>query len=491
MRWYRKLLLWIEATGRRNRVVHRLQLLQSIKYSLRTNPSNGRHPRKVQRDIGPCLLAFQETVEDVLSSTEKPGAAAWLLRQAAFHRNEDFASAIARTWRLVETLDERVTAQTSARSFRTFYREAFDYEIGDKMSIAFAALVKYQALSPDDLAAKPNEMFITPSYFRNINESQRGKVLRVFDGLACSLSQHAERAAAQPSHYDFRSMYDHPFVRLDNQAVYFPLDLHFLLERATEGIYWDLIEHLRHNGRQSDTHSIGQYWGDALECHTGDLLRDIQSRGRDVWLDWDGQIVKSQEDAKIPDAVVHEGETLLMFEVTRQALRPAEIISGDPELIRAGIERVWFAKGNKAAKMRQLEGAGRGFRDGTWSVSNVTPSEIKNITYVLVTHTSFPIHPLLTDWYTSIITDNGLDPSFARKLYVLNIEELEWLCVLAGRNRITDILEKYRSDNVYGNRAFRDWLVGREKTNNLSRNKFIEQAWADFKDASLNYFEFK
>jgi hypothetical protein len=145
-----------------------------------------------------------------------------------------------------------------------------------------------------------------------------------------------------------------PFMKLDANHVLI-LDLEFVVELLTGGVYWNIFDSLPRNRRES----FKELWGRLFEIYGVDLLKDFYPSASGILapdVNYNGGQV---------DALLDFGETVVVFEIKSSLLTEAAKRSGDSPTFVADFERKFVRneKGNPKALL-QLAASCKAIEDG-------------------------------------------------------------------------------------------------------------------------------
>ena len=211
-----------------------------------------------------------------------------------------------------------------------------------------------------------------------------------------------------------------PFLRLDDGRVVI-LDLQFVKDLLTSGVYWQLFDGLP--GQKRET--FRDLWGRAFELYVVDLMQtfypaESQMLGTDITYTG-GQI----------DALLDFGPDVFVFEAKSSLLTEAAKRHGDPSMLAKDVERKFVRNERDDPKaVMQLERAARSI------VEKAVPTTItpKRIYPVLVTDEtaseSFGFNAYLNEHFQLEL--GGLPT--VRPLTVMSIDEFEELLPYASEN---------------------------------------------------------
>jgi hypothetical protein len=153
---------------------------------------------------------------------------------------------------------------------------------------------------------------------------------------------------------------------------------------------------------------------------------------RSAWYDWDGDF-PTEYGGSLPDAIVVDGDTAFVVEMTSSGVTPSVATSGDPRRLTSALDSLWFGRGprRESAKLRQLMNVIEALRSGELAPHGFEATNIHRYVPVLVTLRALPRNRLLTQWYAELQLRGGCAEAFVQELTILDPGELEELTRLA------------------------------------------------------------
>ncbi len=462
--WRDKVILAFKYKNRKT-AFFRTQMLAAIRLALLCEREG--HPSYTVYDnltvVGEVLLKISSLVDKdpqrAYDRTQDPVIGgrhllATAYRYSFYNHSENFGTAIGRFWAMMTKGLDAARERYSRQFFdlRSEFENAFGFSILQMLAQGVGIQTHFNKTYRQFVEA--GESFaIGERYFQYVKSKDVLRTVHlIFRYLSLPLSKHIEAmrktgatADAFQEPLEIFSLYDRPMVEL-RDGVYIPLDLEFVRQRMTDGVYWAVFNHLKAEGREKDLDRLRSSFGHVAEWYAAEILRSTFSHGGSLWLDWDGDFSPA-ENIAVPDAVIREEDTLFFVEVTASALPPQAAVSCDPQIIEDGLTRLWFGKGEgrKSAKILQLYRAIAAFKEGRLSIRGVDPEQISSVIPMLVSLRHLPLFAPLRGWYDKIIQKNGVPESFTNDLQFLNLEELELLA--SARVHRTDWKSIFRNKN--------------------------------------------
>lgn len=427
--WFRKIELWL-SSQRITRVTHRLQIPVAIRLVLLSTLEEGEESKSGREvDVGPMLLELNGLIDR--GARQPHELEALVYRLCFYSHREGLGSTIGRQWLLMRTGTKAVKDRFPGEYFdaSTECVTAFGFPYEHLLAVCLAILSYYDSLRKNR-NARPEQFIIrrlAPSRSPELDRS----VPRVFEYLSKDVEEFAAQCAHAGTGPEALSqvfpLYDHPLLRLDEDR-FIPLDLAYLAMAGTEGAFWRLLQHLHHSNRDKDAGRLKTTIGRAFEWYAAELLRPLHSLGSEfeVWCEWDDP---ARPGLAVPDAIVADGETVFVVELTTASLPPGVAVSSDPNRIAEGLSRHWFGAPGHSAKLHQLEGAWNRVRNREfWPLRSKLDSF--QAVPLLVSLRCQPLDPLLWDWYQQLMDEHGSSEEFRTSLALCDVSELEDLCTL-------------------------------------------------------------
>ncbi len=220
--------------------------------------------------------------------------------------------------------------------------------------------------------------------------------------------------------YDFRIFRQWPLVQM-NDGRFFCLDLGFLADRMSQGVYWTIHEALASEDRQQ----FAADWGKAFEVYVKEALADMYSTSSGIFLSQP----RMRNGKELADGMPYNGPILVLLEVKGSFLTMEARCSGQSYLALRDIGEKFVKRG-----VHQLAGAVRRICSPAQSADlqamGVNPDDLQLVIPVLVALEASVESPFV-GWY--------LNQEFQKKvqdldnprrlkigpLVVLSAEELE------------------------------------------------------------------
>jgi len=419
---------------------------------------------RMLRSIGPMVLLTM-SVMDWSSKTAPPDQKAQALLadlySASFLQSTDALGGPLARYRAIYhdgLAAVREKYPKEALDLHAAFRAAFSCGLEEAQATCYLLWSYYLSRHDEDIGSE-RDFAIPLEYFGRLPEPGRRAVQRALPYVSRPWMEQVAAVrrfrSKWPRITSFANpIYSHPLVQAPK--AYFALDMHYIMSRATEGVYWGVFDHLRD---AAERNRLNTAVGHAVEWYARELLRTTfaHHEPKRIWFDWDGEIAVAGRSQTRPDIVVADGSTLFFIEVTTVATPPAVATGGQWSAIRSALEGLWFGTEERTGKLRQLARAIDGFRHGRISVPGLAANNW-NIVPVLVGLRALPQTADLVQEYRGMAQAAGLDSSFASSWVYVDLSELEWLAWIAARG--TSWVEIFQASQQYSGplRAMRDYL---------------------------------
>jgi hypothetical protein len=495
---FKKAVLWFKF-GNRTTAFFRTQMLSAIRMTMIHGSTND--PIYNSSDhldvIGELLLKIsslvdRETIPTYISSQRSDAshklALAAAYRFSFYNHSENLGTSIGRFWAMMTGGMAAARARYPKQYFNLplEFQRAFGFTVLQMLSQALAIHSHYNRPYRELLEGEVTFLLGEQYFQKVISEDVCRSAHLIFQYLSLPLDAHIRQMRDTVKHDKENplllfSIYEHPLVEIDEDA-YFPIDLEFLGQRMTDGLYWAMFNHLKSEGKTSDLENLRSSFGHVVEWYVAEILRSTFTSGTDLWLDWDNDL-PVQDDLPVPDAIVHDGKYLFFIEVTASALPPGDAVSCDPNRIEDGLSRLWFGGGKdrKSAKILQLQRFIEAFDKEKLQLPGISREDITHKIPILMTLRPLPLLEPLTKWYHDLIRSKGVPESFTNTLELMSLEEMEILAGLKtdGMDWATIFREKHNS--VYRFTSVKNYTIFTNRS--PVRHPWVDQSLRDAFDS--------
>lgn len=366
-----------------------------------------------------------------------------LIRNGAFFAREEAGNLLPRYYELFSVLPQKEDLKKSPHhtDIEAAFRKATGFDLDLFLALGFGIYSYYAPVEDLNL----NKFVLNSSTFFSKTLVPDEIANKLLDHISISRDQFKEQYSAKygesnlGNYFDFTLLRQRPLVRLD-ESIYVPVDICFLVERITSGIYWDICDSLCGQEKQR----FMSFFGVILQKYLEELFRRVYPESRTttnrVFYDipYDGE--------RAADVILFYGEEAVFIEVVVGRLRMEEtMITGDLDAFRKDIS----TKVVDAA--RQLDRVIRDFVSKKLTLPGWSPINIKRYYPVAVTVSPLPIFLKTYDEVRRMVADAGylISPNLA-ELEIVNIGELEIIEPLLESGRtLVKMLDSKTQDKFY------------------------------------------
>jgi hypothetical protein len=235
-----------------------------------------------------------------------------------------------------------------------------------------------------------------------------------------------------------------------------------LLHRISDGIRYDLRDHLR----LEDRNPFSEYFGLLFEWYTGRLLKSAFSPSTVF-----PEPVYGRPELRGPDWIVIDGDTALLFECRTSGLALASKTTADREQLIEDLKRILIQTA------RRFPGKVSDLRAGK---TNVDLDGVTNFVPIVLTHEPAYVEPVLRSFAARELSNEALD-------YVhFDISDLETLASWNREFPMKEILKEwvvaYRASPVDCGTFLNQWA----KAHSLDyRNQILDDRMNEFTESQL------
>ena len=264
-----------------------------------------------------------------------------------------------------------------------------------------------------------------------------------------------------------------PIIRLTGGRL-LVLDQTLLFERVTDGLYWDVHDHLRDNfsndARLTWTHAYGKMVEKFVTSRFSLLAPAGLSHPTFYSED---ELRQAYSRSKVSDGAIDMGERLLVIEVVSGRLGIAARIHGNAAAFRRDTEHVVMKK------VRQLDSIARRVLHDEHPLTGREPVPGRRVQPLLVAGSGYPVEPTSASYIENeavregLLRDGRIEP-----LAVIDLDELSMLVGLAERGHAPDRLLSGWKNSGIRNIPCKNWLLERVDSSATNfRPRQVEALW--------------
>lgn len=424
-------------------------------------------PTEHLHTLGKILLGaanFSEGPETGKIALSGEAIKGYLYSNFLLNRTKDLAAVIGRYWHFI-----------------THYSVALrpHFDVGGKISkaighpsdleaaLVFGLISYYLSKSPREYEKDPRA-FLTPfSYFDSTTTpeiSSNGRdLLNTLSRTQAQFASYLQNQNHPKSAYDCRSIFDTPYFRINE--VVLPLDISFLAEQASIGLYFRAYTAMRKTGTHAQ---LAEAWGRVFEHHIKQLLEHEMPGmlGKRLFCE-------SLHGFENCDFIIRDGQTLVFLEATIASVPPLRSLSGDWAQIKESIDTILFEREQGApGKAFQMASAVERFKKGELKLPGVDPQLIKRIIPVLVTEHGIPQIPTIVDALREEIHQKT-KMTEASSFEFWDIDELE-LASSLFKDSISEVIDRKHAGQ-YLNFPMKNFISAAVPS--LRRSTYLTKLW--------------
>lgn len=351
---------------------------------------------------------------------------------------------------MFERVGPSITREPLTASPVGLVRDATDLEPRDYLAYAVAASEPVLSWEPGrDPTTAPNLGLDDPlpTLERFLSHTARD-----VDGLATAVLD--QREAGTDTAWNFLPFERTPLLMLPQGDV-LVLDMQMLASRVTEGIFWDVHDHLKDRDGEQARRAWTQVWGDMVEHWAVDRLPALAPAALEGHTYWSpGDLETAYPRTSTCDAAVEVAPDMLLLEAVGGRFTFKTRARGMVPALRDDVEKLVMKKA------RQLDATARSVLRNEQSLTGYPQVRGRTIQPLVITGCQWPANPLLRIYIESECNREKLftDPRVA-SLAVIGLDELGALEQLsaAGSSPVQAIRD-WQASNLR-DMPLRNWLA--------------------------------
>ena len=364
-----------------------------------------------------------------------------MLRLGPLYESDDMYTAIDRHSRLWFDYGSRLQRVVLRETPDDLLREAIGVGLDDVLALGFGVVAYAMSWEP----GKPP--YLVPD-FKNVDAETVEAFLRYISDDADGLQS---RLAPLEGAFDFLPLQQTPV--LNAEAGLLTLDLGYLWDRITLGLFWAVHDHEKENHGEVAREHWAQAYGEMIERMAEDAIASMSvpdlGGGKTFFTEEDfGELYGGRR----ADAGLDLGRTLVLFEVVSGQLHTATRIEGDPEQFHRDTNRLVIEKCGQLTALADAILADPGRLTGSAEVPRIVPVVIAGGGYPVQDLTMRYIEARLAE--EDLLTDGRIAP-----LAILRLSDLEILEALVEEGHSAgDVILRWKQSG-YGHETFRNFVI--------------------------------
>lgn len=350
---------------------------------------------------------------------------------------------------------ERDAALQLAR-YHHLWRQYGD-EIGDpRLTATPRALFKvatgveidlFWALGAALYAFYSNRETQSPLLLADLNSDLPPEQLTAFtDCVAMSLDEARSRLGRSLDPWDYLALQTKPVLRLRGGMV--AVDLPFLADRFTSGLYWFVLDHLqRHDRKAAHAWSRAYAWmmEDMVRQQLASVAVPLVGPGADAVAYNEGAL-QAMYGGKACDLAVDYGDRWLLVEVKKHTISLDTRVHGRFEKLAKEVEQV------VAEAVSQLDAVAQNLLRNEAALTGKARPSMRTIIPLIVVAGTFPFEPTTDAYMRHILKARSWlrDPRI-HPLAIIELEDLDCLTSLGEQGQLVpDLLRSWKTGSLAG-----------------------------------------
>jgi len=432
--------------------------------------------------IGQCLLIVNDLIAD-RSKDSRYGNGTNLIeslvRNASFFTREEPRYILPRYYELLSLLpnDPALTESENYVDIKAAFDDATGLDLDLFLALGFGVFAYYISINPSDFRLE--KFVLNGSKFFNKTRVPSEKSNRLWKRVSLSRDQfrqkYIERYGSNNlgDYFDFTLFRQKPLIELDDN-IYIPTNVHFLVERITSSVYWDICDNLK------PPYTFMSFFGEVLQKYVEQLFKRIfpESAATTSRAFYDCRYNTSKGEQRASDVIAFYPNEAVLVEVIVGRLRMEQTITtGDINKFREDITR----KVVDAA--RQLDSVIRDFKSETLRLPGWHPADIKQYYPIIVTESPLPLFvPTYEEVRRLVKNKQYLITSDIADLEIMDVGDMERIePLLESGETLTNLLKDKLRDNLYRVLPMWNFLFMTKNRRLLQRpNVYLDKRLQDF-----------
>lgn len=489
-----KFIYFIKREGRKDKffLFHRHQLLFLLKnVFLICNrvPNFSFQNRKERERLGKCCLLtndfltiFKDRKSSGNDNLEKIKENLWkeLLPSYEINLIPDLMFDIGRMRIIFNKIIHQLNKDNLFVDINKKFEEITRFSINEYMFLVFAVIALcFQRRK--EIIDNPNAIVIDENSFTRNSVISSGQIVNLLNFISLPLKQFKDVIYSSRDleyNYGFLPFKKYPLARI-SENKYIPLDINFILEKISNGIFWIINDGLPREER-SQFHT---FWGKLFETYFIYLFKEVGLLQKGLFISkpcFDGT------NHEVADGILNHGEDLILFECKFTILtQESRYSSSTEELIkeiRTKFERnksgEWKGYGQLANSIIKLFSSGN-----KWMCRYIDKKKVKRVFPVLVTYENILNAPFtnyfLNKYFQTLLNNSSFENKVDIKpLIIISIGDLE--ASQPFFNNFPRLLEERLRFDPELDVSFSDFLKRKYRDNNLLSPKLIKDEYEQF-----------
>ena len=302
-------------------IFNRHQLLYLIKLSFiecTNKPRFSFSDSRTRHELGKCCLIANDFIKLLnineasydKSTSEQKKEVLWkeLLPSFELYVPPHIGHSIGRTRIIFREILPSIPKDKSFFDLNSIFKEATSFSIDAFISLIVVVVGLYMK-RPNEILSNGSTLFIDYSHLVSNTKINPADIHRIFDLISIPFDQYKQKILAAKDcdlNYGFLVFKKYPLARLSEEQ-YICLDLNFLLEKLSNGIFWLLSEIFP----VSKIGNFRSFWGKLFEAYIKSFIESAKSISKDNYTPNPCYINTEEE---VADGLFSYGEDIVLLE---------------------------------------------------------------------------------------------------------------------------------------------------------------------------------
>lgn len=394
-----------------------------------------------------------------------------MLRLGPLYESEGMWESIDRHVRLWRYYGERLVRTNLRASPAELLVEATGLELEKILALGFALYAIAHNWKPGETVNMP-----APNLGLGLDPADLDAFWSLVAASPEELSDEFEGHTA--SAFDFLPIQMRPVLRLPEVVI--PLDIGYLWDRVTTGLYWMVHDAEKARGSR-DRLRWTQGFAEAVELMVEDSVSQMAPMdlaGGTTWYT-EEHFAVAYPDAKRPDAAIDFGDRILLIEIVSGALSVPTRIDGRRDRFDDDLERLVLKK------CRQLDSAAQAVLHDSQALTGYPGPPGLRVIPAVVIGGGFPLNPLTRQYIEEKLSAEKLfEHPLVQTLSIIDLGDIEALEALAEKGLTpVDVLDGWQASGLHAV-PFRNYLLTRWSGRDLrpSRMEAVHETFDTIRD---------
>lgn len=474
---------FLESKGLR-KIITRQQILANIRLAF-LYASTNRTAKTVfgnEKDFGKLIYRATDYLEEYTrfkdennpTLEERQKLYLTLARNLFFNEHSNFALALTRYWYILNKI--AYSKKNKQINIKQLFKKATKIDFNYLLAVGFAIWGFYCETNKVKRLSKPEEFLFNDNYFKNTQKKIKQRLTNALELLTGNYSFYKNeftKIRTSSEHFYLNPFWKKPILKNSN-GVYGVLDMKFLEERMSVGIYWMIFDYLLStNASKSTLSQFGSQWGYIFEDYVNILIKKTYPQKPLRVL-----FEKEGDNTGGVDAIIIYPDSLILIEVTTKKVRYDYWISSNYSEVEKSLFRILIKDDKSKGRAIKLFNAIKKIRLGDVPIDELNISNIRKFIPIILFEKSPPMHRRLWNIYDSFLQKNGItDRRFLDDLDFWDIEELEMVLADVQKGKTIPEILKEKEKAGFFKDSIRNYYIIHRK--HFDKHSLLDNAFEE------------